>query len=490
MTSNIATIAFAIGIAALFYLDRDPKARTSKALWIPVVWLLINGSRPASFWLQTTATVISSPDQYLDGSPVDARVWGILLLAGVIVLIGRRKRIGTLLGANAPILLFFGYCALSILWSDYPFVALKRWTKAVGDVVMILIVVSDLNWFAAVKRFLARTSFVLIPLSVLFIKYRPDLGRAYNVWTWQPEYVGITTTKNMLGMICLICGVASAWRLTYIVRARINGERRRQLLAHSIILLMVIWLLRIADSMTSLSCFLMASVLIVATSSQKVAHRRILVHFLVATVGFISVFALFVAPVLLEALGRNPTLTGRTEIWKAVLAVSGNPLIGTGFESFWLGPRLQKVWDMTARGIQEAHNGYLEVYLNLGWVGISLVVVILAKAYTNALDALCRKSGIGVLALAYLVVGIIYNFTEAGFRMMAPVWITFLLGAIAISKNASELDNKATHSVSLRVRTPLVVPTLLGDGTGTDRALADHPDWLQGDLDEPRGRRV
>src|SRR2546428_3149771 len=45
-----------------------------------------------------------------------------------------------------------------------------------------------------------------------------------------------------------------------------------------------------------------------------------------------------------ETMGRGPTLTGRTQIWHLVLSMTTNPLLGTGFESFWLGPRLQKIW--------------------------------------------------------------------------------------------------------------------------------------------------
>lgn len=67
----------------------------------------------------------------------------------------------------------------------------------------------------------------------------------------------------------------------------------------------------------------------------------------------------------LETMGKDTSLTGRTKIWDLALSLSGNPLFGTEFESFWLGPRLDKIWSVYWR-ITEAHNGYLEVYLNLG----------------------------------------------------------------------------------------------------------------------------
>ena len=50
---------------------------------------------------------------------------------------------------------------------------------------------------------------------------------------------------------------------------------------------------------------------------------------------------------VLQSMGRDPTLTRRTDIWKLVLGMAGNPVFGTGFESFWLGARLERVWSLT-----------------------------------------------------------------------------------------------------------------------------------------------
>ena len=161
-----------------------------------------------------------------------ALVWGILFVAGAIVVLRRGPQITTLLRANGPIILFFAYCALSILWADHPFVAFKRWVKAVGDVVMVLIVLTDPNRLAAVRRVLTRTGFVLVPLSVLFIKYYPDLGRVYNPWTWTPMFTGVTMGKNLLGMVCLIFGLGSLWCFLAAYQTEKGKERRRHLIAH------------------------------------------------------------------------------------------------------------------------------------------------------------------------------------------------------------------------------------------------------------------
>src|SRR5262245_12512612 len=170
MSPWIAAVVCALVIVALFWVDRDQKVRTSKALWIPVVWLLLAGSRSVSQWL-SMGPIIDSADEVLDGSPIDRWVYTGLLAVGLFVLASRREQIGRLLRVNRPILWFFLYCAVSILWSDYADVAFKRWTKAVGDLVMVLVVLSDREPSTAVKRLLARTTYLLIPLSILFIKY-------------------------------------------------------------------------------------------------------------------------------------------------------------------------------------------------------------------------------------------------------------------------------------------------------------------------------
>jgi exopolysaccharide production protein ExoQ len=457
MNSHIATIAYIAGIIGLFWLDRDVKTRISKAVWIPSLWLLIVGSRPVSTWLQSGPT-ISQAEQYVEGSPIDAAVYGVLIVAGAIALSSRRRQVAACLRENIPLVLFFSYCCLSIVWSDYSFVALKRWTKAVGDLMMILILLTDPDSLAAIKNFLSRAAFILMPLSVLFIKYYPDLGRSYNPWTWIPMYCGVTTFKNLLGMTCLVCGLGSLWSFAGAYRDRKMPYRVRHLTAHGIILSMTAWLLLTANSMTSLTCFAMGGALIVLTSQRRPETRIKAVHILTGGLIALSLCSLFVTQTMLSSLGRDPTLTGRTAIWQVVLSQHTNPLIGTGFESFWMGARLERIWQMTEKGIQEAHNGYLEVYLNLGWVGVGLLANAVFFGYRNALAIFRRNPHAGRIRLAFFTAGVIYSLTEAGFRMMSPIWITFLL-AIACDppQRQRRVGAQTSRSSAAQIQAPLEV---------------------------------
>ena len=111
-----------------------------------------------------------------------------------------------------------------------------------------------------------------------------------------------------------------------------------------------------------------------------------------------------------------------------------NPMLGTGFGSFWLGPRIAKLWAIYWWHPNESHNGYLENYLNLGWTGLLLLAIMFITGYRNILNLLRREREVGMLCLAYFVAGLAYNFTEAGFRTMNLIWIVFLLAVSTVPR--------------------------------------------------------
>jgi O-antigen ligase len=449
MTQLIGTIVCVASIAWLFFMDRDAGARPSKALWIPTAWLLINGSRAVSTWLHMTPAV-SLAQQYTEGSPIDAVIYGVLIVAGALVLNFRSRQVRQFLRDNLPLLLFFSYCALSIVWSDHSFIAFKRWSKSVGDLVMVIVVLTDPYPLAAIKRLFTRAAFVLLPLSVLFIKCYPDLGSAYSPEDMTIMYFGVTTFKNLLGMISMVFGLASVWSFIGAYEDRDILHRSRHLIAHGVMIGIAVWLIVTADSMTSLSCFVLAASVMVLISQRWVTRWPGSVHIIIWTAVAIPLFALFIDTVgtLVHSLGRSTNLTGRTAIWKAVLSLHTNPLFGTGFESFWLGSRLESVWNMSVKGIQEAHNGYIELYLNLGLVGLFLLGVLIVTGYRHAIAAFRRDPQDGRLRLAYLAAALIFSLTEAGFRMLGPIWFAFLLAVAGNSTGVLPSGRKATRLLS------------------------------------------
>jgi exopolysaccharide production protein ExoQ len=445
MPPAVASGVFALLILGLFWLDRDQSSRTSGALWIAVVWWLLACSRSVGQWLQMGPPIDQlTADRMLEGSPIDLLVYSGLLVLGLLVLVKRGSQVLRLLQGNGAIIIFFLYCAVSILWSDYPEVAFKRWIKALGDLVMVLVVLSDREPSAAFVRLLARTTYLLVPCSVLLIKYYPDIGRSIHQWTYRTLYTGVSFNKNGLGAICLLCGLATVWRLLMAYQDRKGTARTRRLLAHGVILMMVLWLFWLTDSMTSLSCFIIGSAILLVGNLRAVIKNPVAVHLIIATILSVTISVLFfnVSHEVLNTIGRDPTLTDRTEVWALLISVSGSSLLGTGYESFWLGPRLEKIWSVYSWKPFSAHNGYLEVYLNLGCVGVALLAVVIVTGYRRVIAAFRNNPQIGSLMLAYFSVGVVYNCTEAAFfRMMAPVWM-FILLAIT---GAMVLANRSVH---------------------------------------------
>ncbi len=166
---------------------------------------------------------------------------------------------------------------------------------------------------------------------------------------------------------------------------------------------------------------------------------------------------------LAEAVGRDPTFTERTDIWRVVLSQDTNPLVGTGYESFWLGSRLQAIWSTHVGAVNEAHDGYLEVYLNLGLVGLVLLVGFLLSSYRSICRGFTPASRVASLAMGTWAAMLFYNITEAAFRFHF-MWVAFLAVAITVPAQAEgraqdgAASNEGKGQGAVTMETPLLGP--------------------------------
>ncbi len=448
MSTSLATLVFAVGILGLFYLDRDKNVHTSKALWLPVFWVLISGSRPVTFWLGMDSNVTSAAE-LIEGSPIDRAIFAAMIAVGLCILLYRFKRLKPLLKKNWPVLLFFFYCLMSVMWSDFPAVAIKRWVKAIGDLVMVFIVVTDSHPTDAIRRVITRTGYILLPVSVLMIKYYGDYGRAYDTWSGEPTNVGVAVTKNMLGVLVFVLSLGALWLVFRLIKDKNQPNRLRHFIAQGTLLAFGISLLSMSHSATSGICFALGGFLIFATSLEPIRRKPATIHLLVLAILIISGLAMgFANESVAHAVGRQSNLTGRTDIWQAVIPLNPNPMIGAGFDSFWLGPRLQTMWNLFPNlFLNEAHNGYIQTYLDLGYVGVFFIALLLLTGYRDAVKSFRNEAAFGpsALLLAYVFTAAIYSITEAGFREMFIIWI-FLLLALVGSTQTSTADAKIEPS--------------------------------------------
>jgi exopolysaccharide production protein ExoQ len=446
----IALLICITGIAGLFFLNRDKSVRNSTALWLPVIWLWIVGSRPVSAWLGMGGTSGGTLASTLDGSPLDAAVFGILVLAGIAVLFSRMSKTKALLIISGPIIIYFLYCLISVTWSPIPGPAFKRWTKAIGDLVMVLIVVTDGEPIAALRRLFARIGFILFPASIFLIRYT-DLGRGYTP-DGAPENIGVTTNKNSLGLIVFIVSLGVLWNVRALLADTEAPNRTRRLVAQGALLTFGIVLLQMSHSATSGVCFILGGALMLTTSLRAIRRRpgRVAAVCLIVVLSGGLGLLFGGGSVLSESLGRGEGLSGRKEIWAASIAAAANPIIGTGFESFWntnveqVARGLQGYWEI--HNLVSAHNGYIEVYLDLGWIGVCLIVFILLSGYRRSIKAFQRDPELASLMVAYVATITFYCITEAGFRMLTPSWIFLLLAVVA----ASGLSSGASGKISVK----------------------------------------
>ena len=227
----------------------------------------------------------------------------------------------------------------------------------------------------------------------------------------------------------MVLGLAAVCRVFAILRSADHKRHSRRLLFHGSLAGMAAWCIWSSSSVTSMACFFLGSVLIGATTCWSVARRPAVLHVLVVSLILLAVYASVLNPNMgiVSTMGKDPTLTGRTDVWQTVIPMTPDPWMGAGVESFWLGQRLKKLWEIFPWQPNEAHNGYIEAYLNLGWIGLILLGILLMSGYRRVISTFRHDRETGSLRLAFFVVVVVYNLTEAGFRIFNPVWIVFVL---------------------------------------------------------------
>jgi len=442
MPPKVALLAFLCALLALIPLDRRWHRDVSVSSWIPVLWVLIIGSRPISAWLSPHAQLVGA-DSYTEGSPTDRAVFLLLIILGVVVLARRRVNWHDILSRNKWVIVFFGYFAISTLWSDYPFVSFKRWVKDFGNVVMVLVVITERNPVAATRAVLLRATYVLVPLSFVLVKYFPEWSRGYDRWTGQVFITGVTTDKNLLGMVLTATSLPVLWSLLVLWGQARSWDRTAQLVVLLALLAMIVWLLPVANSATAIICTsLGASVLILTRVAIVRQHARACaVLVLVAGLALLATGALSaIQEDLLGMLGRNATLTGRTEIWQAVLKEGSNPWLGVGFYSFWTGERVARLSAQYHYLLNEAHNGYLEVYLNGGVLALGLLLIFLWTIVGRSTSRLATETNASpeALSLAMVLVATVYGSTEAVFNRLDLIWFGLLLMGMDYARRLEE----------------------------------------------------
>lgn len=452
MPPRIAAFLTILFILFLFIRESRKGQKYSSALWLPVMWMAITGTRFVGQWINIGGL---NGSNYTDGSVIDALYFLALILIGIYILLRRRVSLGEFSKNNRWMVVFFVYCFLSIAWSDFPFIAFKRFIKILGHPVMALIIITDRDPENALRIVMKRCAFIMMLLSVLFIKYYPEYGKYYDPWTGYSYSSGVTLNKNELGYGCMLFGIFFYWNLLIALRINKWQIKIEELLLSIGFLYIIGWLWYMAQSATSLTTFMIGIVTIKILGFHFVNKRFIGTYFIVAILLVIwAELSFHIYETLVELLGRDPSLTDRTGVWIDVFALVSNPIFGMGFESFWLGPRLDILWSKWWWQPNQAHNGYIETYLNLGIVGVFLLLGLLISTFRKISKQLTTDFNFSRLRFGFLLAIIFYNYTEAAFKAVHLVWTVFHIIAIDYPKRAtqSETEQSIKNNHKLRRR--------------------------------------
>jgi O-antigen ligase len=432
----MGTIGLALSLLFSSYLViRDCRRRrtVSWAIWIPTILVAILSSRPASLWLSGRGARLSMEmANDTAGSAVDQMFYFTILGSSLAIATIRRMNWVKLLTSNLALLLFYSYFAVSVAWSSDPMGSTKRLMKDFGLLFVVAVIMTEKDPLGAMRAIYVRCAIILLPLSFVFIKWYPNLGRAYGIGGEQ-MVTGVTTQKNSLGEIVLIFTLFLIW--DYLESHPTGTKFRFKRMPWDLLILgfFGLHLLHLSQSKTATVCTMVGSVLICMTGrfASRSISRLILLGTLAVpfVVFFAQRFASILGP-LLQALGRNLTFTGRTSIWQHITLETVNPVIGAGYWNFWGGPGGYKVNLAMNSIIPNAHNGYVDIYLDGGVIGLSLLAILLLTAGIRIIGKIRAGSPLNRyerVRFAFLIAAIIYNVSESTFVRMGPIWFTTLL---------------------------------------------------------------
>ncbi len=146
---------------------------------------------------------------------------------------------------------------------------------------------------------------------------------------------------------------------------------------------------------------------------------------------------------ILGAFGRDVTLTGRTPLWGAVIEkIEARPWLGYGYAGFWRGfdGESGDVWRVIGWHAPHSHNGYLDLGLDLGLVGLSAFALSFLAACLQAVRWVrLTKTTAGLWPLAYLTFLLLANLTESSFFRQNTFWILYVAVTISLQNEVKNM---------------------------------------------------
>jgi len=413
MSPIFALLLCIVFVLFLLRLERKQSPNVSFALWIPTIWMLLAAIKPLGIWFGGGGATME------EGSQIDRAVLSIILFLGLLVLIRRQFKWASAIQENPLLMLLIGYIFVSILWSYMPFVSFKRWTRELIAVVMLFVVKSEPEPRQAIQSLLRRTVYILIPFSYIVIHYFPEYGRMYSRWSGELMWTGVSLHKNGLAVLCFFSAFFLIWTLIRRWKGSYTPVLMYQTPVEVFLLFLTIWLfmgpnhtltysatsfVALAVGLTGLFGLLWLKKLGILIDSKVLT---IIVGFLIVY-GTITPFAGKLSIIdISSTLNRDKTLTDRSRIWAFLVPYAmQKPLWGNGFGGFWT----DAIREMSA---SDAHNGYLDIILNLGFAGLILFSMFFLSCCRRLQKILLYEFDLGTLGICFLLMLVVHNIGES-----------------------------------------------------------------------------
>jgi exopolysaccharide production protein ExoQ len=376
---------------------------------------------------------------YSEGSRIFQLQYGsIFLVAAIIVLRNQYWSLVHVRNMNPFLILFVLYCGLTMLWSPEPVVTLKRVIQLIGLLLVAIAASPPVAYTRQLMDTLLGTLMLLMLVSIITVLIVPAIGvdtELNNAWR------GILPQKNSLGAICALCSIF--W-------VRHLFEKRLPLIMCVTGLLFSLFLLVMSKSTTALLVFMLCCGLYL------LLRRRYLVGLFdgsraILAVAFVVVSCLMVFYVFQSRLPDWPEifypieyffhksvdLTGRTEIWQLVLLeINQHPWFGIGYGAFWLGEgsASQYIIDFMHWVPLQAHNGYIDIWNELGFAGLALFAgVMLFHSYNLVRYIKIDREDAAIHWILFVYI-LISNISESElFRGLSFQNVLFIISSVAIS---------------------------------------------------------
>jgi O-antigen ligase len=243
--------------------------------------------------------------------------------------------------------------------------------------------------------------------------------------------------KNSLAQLCLLLAIYFVWEFLFGTMRRREPQGLVTASAGLIILPLLAWLLYMSQSATAFG--VVAATMAVLFGSRlpfflRRPQRLIGFAVVLGILAAVLEYSVGITAWVIHALGRNPDLTERKPVWEALLSMATNRLVGAGYEMFMSGDRLIQIWERMNRegGTGQAHNGYIDLYLNLGLIGVGLLLAAIVAGLVDAIRQLGRDYSYGVLRITLIVAAVMYNYTEAAWKPLNNVFVLLLVAILHV----------------------------------------------------------